>query len=100
MRDRGLARATTRQIAAAAGFSEATLYKHFADKVDLMTAVLQERSPGFARLEAALGTTAGSLEKRLTDIAGALIRFYSDNFPMLASVFSDRAILDAHRAGL
>ncbi|MFI5936512.1 TetR/AcrR family transcriptional regulator [Actinoplanes sp. NPDC051494] len=100
IRDRGLAAATTRQIAARAGFSEATLYKHFADKVELMLAVLQERSPGQADLGAALADADGDLEDRLTAIAQALIVFFSDNVPMLASVFSDRTILRGHTEGL
>ncbi len=53
LRERGLANTTTRQIAAAAGYSEATLYKHFADKADLLLAVLRERSTGFVRLAVA-----------------------------------------------
>jgi AcrR family transcriptional regulator len=103
MRERGLANATTRQIAAAAGYSEATLYKHFGDKLELMTAVLQERSPGFARLAAALQVPeaeAGDLEERLAAVALAAIVFYADNFPMLASIFSDPTILAAHKDGL
>ncbi|HEX4258089.1 MAG TPA: helix-turn-helix domain-containing protein, partial [Streptosporangiaceae bacterium] len=32
MRTRGFARTTTKEIARAAGYSEATLYKHFQDK--------------------------------------------------------------------
>jgi AcrR family transcriptional regulator len=100
MRERGLAATTTRQIAAAAGFSEATLYKHFADKVELMAAVLGERSTGFAQLAAALERKADTLAEGLAAIAAAAIAFYSDNFPMLASVFSDRTILAAHQDGL
>jgi AcrR family transcriptional regulator len=104
MHERGLANVTTRQIAAAAGFSEATLYKHFADKIELMLAVLQERSTGFAQLSAALSGAAGSgaedVEERLTAIARAAIVFFTDNFPMLASIFSDRKILEAHKSGL
>jgi len=104
MRERGLANVTTRQIAAAAGFSEATLYKHFADKIELMLAVLQERSTGFAELSVALDRPAGDspddLEDRLAAVAGAAIVFYTDNFPMLASIFSDRTILAAHTDGL
>ena len=101
MRERGLANVTTRQIAAAAGFSEATLYKHFADKIELMLAVLQERSTGFTELAAALARPAGDdLEQRLTAVARAAIVFYTDNFPMLASIFSDRTILAAHTDGL
>ena len=102
MRERGLAATTTRQIAAAAGFSEATLYKHFADKADLMVAVLHERSGGFAQLTAALDGLAGAatLEAGLTAVARAAILLYHDNFPMLASVFSDRTLLSAHQDGL
>jgi AcrR family transcriptional regulator len=36
MRSRGLARASTKEIARAAGVSEALLYKLFADKTDLL----------------------------------------------------------------
>lgn len=100
IRDRGLAAATTRQIAAAAGYSEATLYKHFADKVELMLAVLRERSAGFAELEEALAAADGDLEERLTAMARAAIGFFDANFPMLASIFSDRTILEGHRSGL
>ena len=101
MRERGLANVTTRQIAAAAGYSEATLYKHFADKIELMLAVLQERSTGFTDLAAALAPPDGeNLEQRLTAVARAAIVFYTDNFPMLASIFSDRTILAAHTDGL
>jgi AcrR family transcriptional regulator len=101
MRSRGLAATTTRQIAAQAGFSEATLYKHFADKVELMVAVLHERSGGIVQLAQALDALpAASLEAGLTGVARAAILLYSDNFPMLASIFSDRAILSAHQDGL
>ncbi|WP_213001196.1 TetR/AcrR family transcriptional regulator [Winogradskya consettensis] len=100
IRDRGLANATTRQIATTAGFSEATLYKHFADKVDLMLAVLRERNSGFTELGQALEDTTGDLEERLVAVAGAAIAFFSVNFPMLASIFSDRAILHGHKEGL
>lgn len=41
----GLARATTKEIARAAGCSEAALYKHFASKEELFVTVLKERLP-------------------------------------------------------
>jgi AcrR family transcriptional regulator len=104
MRERGLANVTTRQIAAAAGFSEATLYKHFADKIELMLAVLQERSAGYTDLVSALAAPAeggaDDLEERLAAVARAAIVFYTGNFPMLASIFSDPTILAAHTDGL
>ena len=54
MRTRGFARTTTKEIARAAGYSEATLYKHFQDKTDLFLAVLKERLPS-------LGSTLSAL---------------------------------------
>ena len=41
----GLANTTTREIASAAGLSEAALYKHFDDKADLFLCLLRERLP-------------------------------------------------------
>ena len=43
VRTQGYAAATTRNIAAAAGVSEATIYRHFADKVELFFAAITER---------------------------------------------------------
>jgi AcrR family transcriptional regulator len=97
MSERGLANTTTRQIAAVSGFSEAAIYKHFVGKMDLMVAVLQERSIGFALLAAALEDRSGSTEDRLTAVGRAAIAFYHDNFPMLGSIFADRTVLAAHK---
>jgi AcrR family transcriptional regulator len=100
IRTRGMANATTREIAKAAGYSEATLYKHFTGKVELLVAVLRERTPGFAHLSRALATAEPDLTTALTAIAAAAIEFYTASFPMLASIFSDPSILAAHTAGL
>ena len=100
MREHGIARTRTRNVAQRAGYSEATMYKHFADKTDLMLAVLQERSTAFTQLAAALADHSGSLEEALTRIARAAIAFYVDNFPMLASIFADPQVLDGHRDAL
>ncbi|WP_238013889.1 TetR/AcrR family transcriptional regulator [Dactylosporangium sp. AC04546] len=99
LRTHGLANATTREIARAAGFSEATLYKHFRDKVDLMVAVLHERGPQFIPILQTLPARAGEgdLRETLTELATVAIGFYRDGFPMFASIFSDPAILGAHR---
>ena len=46
MREKGIAKATTKEIARAAGYSEALLYKHFADKQEIYMGVLRERVGG------------------------------------------------------
>ena len=100
IRTRGLANATTREIAKAAGYSEATLYKHFAGKIELLLAVLHERTPGLARLARAVQDADEDLATGLTAIANAMITFYTDTFPMLASIFSDPSILAAHTSDM
>lgn len=102
MAERGLANVTTRQIAQAAGFTEAALYKHFANKADLLVAVMRERSPGFTLLARALDGRAGTgtLVDNLTAVARAAIAFYGEGFPMLASMFADPATLAAHKEEL
>ena len=101
--DQGLVRATTKEIAKAAGYSEATLYKHFDNKTAMFTAVLAERSPG--DLGAALrrlherGEKAG-LMSALEDVAVAAVGFYRQGFPLAASLFAEPELLAAHRAEL
>lgn len=103
MRDRGVARATTKEIAREAGFSEAALYKHFDDKTALFVAVLVERVP--SRLTDVLGglparVDTASVEDILAEVTAEAIGFYRETFPMGASLFSEPAILAAHRAAL
>ena len=95
----GLARATTKEIARASGFSEATLYKHFRDKNELVLAVLHERLPPFIPLLAGLadrvgtGTVTGTLE----EVAASAVAFYEVGTPMMGSLFAEQALLARHR---
>jgi AcrR family transcriptional regulator len=102
IRERGLARATTKEIAKAAGLSEPALYRHFADKAEIFLGVLQERTPGFRPLHEALSATPGSgtVAGNLTAVAVAASAFYGANFPLFASIFAERAIFDAYRERL
>jgi len=103
MRSRGLARATTKEIAKAAGYSEALLYKHFGDKTEIFLAVLTERVPStFGTVLAGLSGRAGqgSVQNTLQEVARAALSFYHDTFVMAASVFSQPQLLAAHRASV
>ena len=97
MHSLGLAKATTKQIALQAGYSEAMLYKHFADKQELFLAVLQERVPP-ARVSPAAGD--GDLVGNLSALVEDLMRFFFTAFPIAASVFSSPDLLREHRAGV
>jgi AcrR family transcriptional regulator len=103
MRTRGLARATTKEIAKAAGFSEATLYKHFHDKTEIFLAVLAERTPSkLGPLLASLASRVGqgTVQATLEEVARAALDFYRQSFPMAASLFSEPQLLAAHREAL
>lgn len=102
MRTRGLANTTTKEIARAAGLSEAMLYKVFQDKVDLFLGVLAERLPRIAILHegptehVGRGTVRAGLRRLVTEI----LSFYLESFPIAASVFSDPDLLTRHRQAL
>jgi AcrR family transcriptional regulator len=98
----GLARTTTKQIARAAGYSEATLYKHFSGKTELFLAVLIERLPALVELLRRLPDQAGQgvVAQRLEEVASQALRFYERSFPMLASLFAEPALLARHRQAL
>jgi AcrR family transcriptional regulator len=98
MREKGLAKTTTKLIAAAADYSEATLYKHFADKQELFLAVLDERTPPVRIDPAAAGH--GDLAANLAQLAEQLMNFFAHTFPIAASIFSSPELLVDHRQGV
>lgn len=102
MRAKGLARTTTKEIARAAGYSEGTLYNHFASKEDLFVAVLGERLPGFVSLVTTLPERAGrgTVRENLTEVATTALAFYTQSVPMAAAVFAEPDLLARHIAGV
>lgn len=102
MRSRGLAKTTTKEIAKAAGLSEAMLYKVFQDKVDLFLGVLTERLPRIAVLRdgAAEHFGHGTIQESLRRLVSELLSYYLESFPIAASVFSDPELLTRHRDAL
>src|SRR5262245_9359631 len=85
MRTMGLAQATTKEIARAAGCSEANLYKHFNGKEELFELVLRERLPGLIQLLIELPDRAGKgrLEANLEELALRAVSFYEAGMPMI-----------------
>ncbi|MFG1907482.1 TetR/AcrR family transcriptional regulator [Kribbella sp. NPDC048928] len=102
LRTQGYARATTRSIAQVAGYSEAALYKHFADKSAILLAVIHERMPELpGSLKELIGNPgSGTVRGNLTRLARLAIDFYVQGFPILVSLFSSRELLSAHRLRL
>jgi AcrR family transcriptional regulator len=95
MRARGLARTTTKEIARAAGFSEATLYKLFTDKTDLFLCVFAERLPWGAAVRDGVSDLVGqnSVQENLTAMVVEIERLFDTSLPIAMSLFSDAELL-------
>ncbi|MGW3655437.1 TetR/AcrR family transcriptional regulator [Streptomyces sp. NPDC005151] len=100
----GLARATTKEIARAAGCSEAALYKHFPSKEELFVAVLKERlpklNPLLRRLTADPAAGERTVEENLTEIAREAALFYAQSFPIAASLYAEPRLKNRHDAAM
>jgi AcrR family transcriptional regulator len=94
----GLARLTTKELAAAARCAEGTLFKHFRGKEDIVLAVVRENAPRFRDAVSQLGRTNRTVEKNLQELALMCIRFSEKLIPLGASLLGDTALLARHRA--
>ncbi|MEU6842612.1 TetR/AcrR family transcriptional regulator [Streptomyces sp. NPDC046716] len=97
----GLARTTTKEIARAAGCSEAALYKYFPNKEELFVTVLNERLPKLGSLLGRLladgaGNPGRTVEENLRDIAHEAALFYEQTFPMAASLYAEPRLKRRH----
>ena len=99
MSSRGLARSTTKEIAQAAGLSEAALYRHFTDKSDMFLCVLAERLPQLVGTLQDLPARVGkrTVRTNLEELARVALQFYDQTVPMLAAIFSEPELLARHQ---
>jgi AcrR family transcriptional regulator len=99
IRDKGLARATTKEIAREAGCAEGTLYLHFADKLDLVRAVHEKFLPSFVEVAAGAASRAGSRTVRanLVELAEGALALYRDLLPLGSSMFAAPDLLERYR---
>jgi AcrR family transcriptional regulator len=98
LRDRGIAHATTKEIAREAGCSEALLYKHFPDKHRIFMSVLKERQPALTDPQRLVGQ--GTVRDNLAILARGLMTFYVHTFPLAASIFGSTELLASWREGI
>jgi AcrR family transcriptional regulator len=99
LRERGLAAATTKEIARVAGCSEGSLYTYFANKEQLLHAVMAERLPPFIPLLYTLLERAGedTLEDHLEEVARLALPFYVQMMPLAATVLATPDLADGLR---
>ena len=98
----GLARATTKEIARAAGCSEALLYKHFREKEEIFLGVLKNRLPNLTATLATLPGKAGtgSVRERLIEVVDLAVRFYEGGLAIGSSMLGDPELVRRHREWL
>ncbi|HEX9343674.1 MAG TPA: helix-turn-helix domain-containing protein [Actinomycetota bacterium] len=102
IRREGFARLTTKQIARAAGISEASIYYHYADKLDLVQAVLATHLARLLPVTRSLPERAGSgtVAANLEAVATALVSFYQHVIPVAAAAQTDAELLARFRRQL
>jgi AcrR family transcriptional regulator len=90
--DVGVSRLTTKEIARAGGFSEASIYYHFADKAALLEgAILDGVLAPFQEFAASFAQRApdGDVEAMLIEFTAALTAFWEKVLPLLSAMQSD-----------
>ena len=94
-RERGVTKATTKEIARTAGVSEGSLYNHFENKTALFGATFAAVASGVAQVMRDLmdSVGSGSVEDNLARFAAAETRFYAELLPMVGPVLADRDLL-------
>src|ERR687886_2391667 len=89
LRERGVARLTTRDVAERAGVSEASVYYHYGDKAGLLRAVFEA---GLERLQAAASLDG---HDALLAFGQELERFLEQALPVMTAAQSDAVLRDA-----
>ena len=90
IREKGVARATTKEIAKVAGVAEGTLYKHFSCKEDLFLALFRMRVPEeFKEAISEHQAGTGSVRANLKAIALTGMRHFNQFIPLSAAFFAD-----------
>jgi AcrR family transcriptional regulator len=95
LRERGIARLTTREIAAAAGVSEASIFYHYRDRAGLLTAVFAEGLKPLQALGDDLATRGEDLHELLERFGPVLEQFLDQALPVMTAAQSDTELRDA-----
>ncbi|MGU3293082.1 TetR/AcrR family transcriptional regulator [Williamsia sp. M5A3_1d] len=98
LRERGVARLTTREVASRAGVSEGSIFYHFRDRHGLLTAVFNEAlRPLFAFKNDMDPTAVGDLEDVravLEQYVAAVHTFLDDGLELLVAAHGDAGLRD------
>ncbi|MBV9425137.1 MAG: TetR/AcrR family transcriptional regulator [Solirubrobacterales bacterium] len=94
LRQRGIGRLTTREVAVVAGVSEASIYYHFNDRSGLLQAVFEEGIRPLQELGAEGGLSGPFRRELLLTLGEAIERFLDQALPILTAAQSDAELRD------
>jgi len=94
LRERGIANLNSREVAARAGVSDASVYYHFRDRAGLLQAVFEAGMQPLAYLSTLAADTRDLLEV-LTGVAHALESFFDEALPVMFAAQSDPELRDS-----
>jgi AcrR family transcriptional regulator len=100
LRERGIARVTSREVAAEAGVSEASVFYHYKDRAGLLQAVFEQGLEPLQALATGGGLSGADLHEALTRYAHTLDGFLDQALPVAAAAQSDTTLRDAMAAYL
>jgi AcrR family transcriptional regulator len=95
LRERGIARVTSREVAALAGVSEASVFYHYKDRAGLLQAVFEQGLYPLRELAASVGQSESELHEVLTRYGTTLEEFLDQALPVMAAAQSDVALREA-----
>ena len=98
LRERGIARVTSREVAALAGVSEASVFYHYKDRAGLLQAVFEQGLEPLQALSSSRRLSGVDLHEALTRFANTLDGFLDQALPVIAAAQSDTALRDAMAA--
>ncbi|MEU6720334.1 helix-turn-helix domain-containing protein [Nonomuraea sp. NPDC046802] len=99
LRERGLARLTTREIALAADAAEGSITKNFGGKVGLLISLLSQELPeSGAWREAATPPGERPMRDVLIDLLDRGIAYYAASLPLVAGAAADQELFAAYQA--
>jgi AcrR family transcriptional regulator len=88
LRERGIARVTTREVASLAGVSEASVFYHYTDRAGLLKAVFEAGVRPLQELSER-GPSGSTLREVLDELGPVIERFLAQALPVLAAAQSD-----------
>jgi AcrR family transcriptional regulator len=95
LRERGIARVTSREVASVAGVSEASVFYHYKDRAGLLQAVFEQGLYPLRELAVHVGRSEPDLHEVLTRYGTTLEAFLDQALPVMAAAQSDVALRQA-----